>query len=621
MADIKLLTKEVRELIAAGEVVERPASVVKELVENAVDAGAGEIEIEIRRSGLDMIRVTDDGAGIAQEQVPLAFARHATSKVQRADDLEQIGTLGFRGEALAAISAVSKVRLVTKQADAPNATEYIIEAGEEVSLDDTGAPNGSSVYVSELFYNTPARMKFLKKDVHEGNAVQTIAEQLALSHPEITFRFVRDGRTVFSTPGDGDLYATVYSLLPREVAQDMVQVQPLDEQIRVTGYISAPKKARASRSLQFVFVNGRFIKSRSISAAAEEACKNLVMQGKHPSFVLNIGLAPQDVDVNVHPAKTEVRFKNERAVFSAVYAAVKMAVTAYAEDFARQTQTPYAPQEAAPVAETAQDTIQPQTLPPREETAPLRGFMAYVPETPAESRQVQLTLEQAAQVYETTRKGKIDIEYTDLVPVPQVPGAGGVDTDPGNVEGLRVVGELFDTYIVAQMGEAALFIDKHAAHERLLFETLAGHDIGPERQILLSPVVVSLSTEEKQALLDDAETVQRVGFLVEAFGENEVAVRETPTYLAHSGVADAVTQIADKLASKSNDITTDQTEWLLHSVACRAAIKAGHKTSAQELVQLTTDILSQKIPKFCPHGRPIYFVMDKKELEKRFGRI
>lgn len=628
MADIKLLSKEVRELIAAGEVVERPASVVKELVENAVDAGATVIEIEIRKSGLALIRVTDNGKGIERDQVPVAFLRHATSKVEKTPDLESIETLGFRGEALAAVCAVSKVRLVTKTADTPNATEYVIEAGEEVGLDDTGAPDGTTVYVAELFYNTPARMKFLKKDVHEGNAVQTIAEQLALSHPEISFRFVREGRTVFTTPGDGELYSAVFSLLPRDITEDMVKVSPLSDEVRVWGYISSPQKARASRSLQYVFVNGRFIKSRSISAAVAEAGKNLMMQGKHPSFVLNIELTPQDVDVNVHPAKTEVRFKNDRAVFSAVYSAVKIALTEYAGDFKRQT-APEQQKEEPDIIESGAEPIpltEPETTPVKLQPEAERSFMTFVPESEEEKKQIQLTLEQAALAYETTKNKKIDIEYAEPKKpgsnIEQLPQEDTTEQPSHPADEIRVIGELFDTYIVAQYGtESVLFIDKHAAHERLLFEQLAQEGAGCERQILLEPVLVSLSWEEKQALLENPDMLLRIGFLTEEFGEGEVAVREAPTYLAHHAILDAVTEIAVKLVSQSNDVTTSQTEWLLHSVACRAAIKAGHKTGLQELVKLTNDILYGTLPKFCPHGRPVYFIMDRKEMEKRFGRI
>lgn len=619
MAEIRLLTKEVRDLIAAGEVVERPASVVKELVENAIDAGGDVIEVEIRRSGLELIRVTDNGCGIARDEVQAAFLRHATSKVRQAGDLEQISTLGFRGEALAAIASVSSVRLVTKTQDAQHATEYTAEAGEETGLGDTGAPGGTSVYVCDLFFNTPARMKFLKKDVYEGNAVATITEQLALSHPEIAFRFVRDGKAVFSTPGDGDLFSAVFSLFPRDVTADMIQVTPLDERVRVWGYLSAPQKARASRSLQYVFVNGRFIKSRSVAAAAEEACKNLIMQGKHPSFVLNIALPEQDVDVNVHPAKTEVRFKNDRDVFSAVYAAVKLAVTQYAGDFQRQTAPDPQPQDPpTPLAPGAQEA------PPDERPAGQpRSFLAFVPDTTEQKRQTQTTLEQAASVYDTTKYRKLDIEYER--PVPRQPETWTASGDIAEEEPaceIRVLGELFGTYIVAQYGDTALFIDKHAAHERILFDRLekSGEE-APARQILLEPVIVVLSRDEKQALLEGSETLARIGFLADDFGETEVAVREAPTYLSLRGVAGAVTEIARKMAAQSSDITARELEWLLHSAACRAAIQAGHKTSIQEMTRLAADILTGTAPKYCPHGRPVYFSMDKREMEKRFGRI
>lgn len=646
MAEINVLSKEVRELIAASEVVERPASVVKELVENAVDAGATNIEIELKNNGLGLIRVTDNGKGIAAGEVATAFLRHATSKLSVADDLDSIGTLGFRGEALAAICAVSKTRLVTKTSVSNTAFCYRIEAGEEISFEETGAPDGTSVYVSELFYNVPARMKFLKKDVYEGNAVQTVCEQLAMSHPEISFKLMRDGKAAFQTPGDGELYSAVYAVFPRDIAGGMIKILPVSDKIKVSGYISAPEKARASRSLQFFYVNGRFIKSQSAGAAASEACRNLIMQGKYPSFVINIELPQQDVDVNVHPAKTEIRFRNDREVFSAIYAAVKIAVSEYAGSFVKQTgyrameQTETNtenPEHAETVPERGSQTVNSDNT---EEVARIStlyaddmqhneevksSFAGFVPEIANMDEFLQQTLEQAARAYEQKNRG-LDIEYT--VPLSRKTELDGEDALHEALKGEKpsghiiVLGELFDTYIVGQVDDRVIFVDKHAAHERILFEQLTeSGSAGIERQILLEPVLVSMPREEKQILLDNAPAIEKIGFLIDEFGENEVAVREIPTYFTDKAVADAVTALAVQLAENSSDITTSQTEWLLHSAACRAAIKAGNRTSRGELVQLVAAILDNEIPKFCPHGRPVYFMLDKKEIEKRFGRI
>ena len=629
MTFINVLAKEVRELIAAGEVVERPASVVKELIENSIDAGADAVEVELVRNGLGMIRVSDNGGGIPCSEVKKAFLRHATSKVSDAGDLDSIGTLGFRGEALAAICAVARVRMVTKTPVEPAAAEYRIEAGEEISLDETGAPDGTSIYVSDIFYNVPARMKFLKKDVYEGNAVQSVVEQLAMSRPNIAFRLIRDGKTVLSTPGDGKLFSAVFGVFPRDVADSMIEVKPMNDRIRVWGYISVPEKARASKSLQYFYVNGRYIKSQSTGAAAAEACRGLLMQGRYPSFVINIEMPCEDVDVNVHPAKTEIRFKNDREAFSAIYAAVKIAVAGYAGSFARQTES--AAQTGSVKTETDKPLLPVIDAPtPENNNEPLtntntKPFAAYVPETAADNSILQLTLEQAARAYEQKNRG-IDIEYT--APLKTRDSRTDRDVLRDALAGtkplgqINVVGELFGTYIVGEIGEEMILIDKHAAHERILYEQLVeSGGAGIESQTMLEPVVVSVSREEKQILLDNAPTLVKLGFTVEDFGKNEVAVREMPVYFSAKGVAGAVTGFAVQLLGSSSDLSADETEWLLHSTACRAAIKAGHNTSRGEMVQLVAAIIDSEIPKYCPHGRPVYVMMDKKEMDKRFGRI
>ncbi len=682
---IKVLDKNIAELIAAGEVVERPASVVKELVENAIDAGATSIEVELKRGGLELIRVTDNGGGIPSAEVPTAFLRHATSKIREADDLDGIETLGFRGEALAAICAVSRVRLVTRTAHTDEATDYRIEGGEAQALDVAGAPCGTSIYVADLFYNTPARMKFLKKDVHEGNAAQNIVEQLALSHPEIAFRLVREGRVAFSTTGRGGLAAAVFCALPREIASNMLEVMPTDARVHVSGLVSKPQFGRPSRSLQFVFVNDRFIKSRSICAAAEEAGRSLVMAGKHLAFVLNIRLPYTDVDINVHPAKTEVRFKNEREVTSCVYAAVKLALHDFATGFAPAGQAAAAatagyPQQRPPVpAETkpAAATLPVQT---KQGTAPFynevsgrefrdildgfggkntekqqysavsgrRGIDVEVEPQPAHFAQPTVPYQTAAdrpfgmpptvntavggdraqpalwETYDTDT----NVPQTALSEQPDAltqPAETAEQTvldaaAPAETPNLRYVGEVLETYIIAQYGAEVLLIDKHAAHERILFETLQESDTGCARQILLEPVIASVSRDEKTAILENPDMLERIGFVVDEFGDNELAVREIPTYMALAAAADAVVQMAAQLTDMSNELTTDDREWLLHSSACRAAIKAGHKSSARELLKLAQDILFSKIPKFCPHGRPVYITLTQKEIEKQFGR-
>jgi len=637
LPNIRLLPGDIRELIAAGEVVERPASVVKELCENAIDAGASSVEVEIRRSGLELIRVSDNGCGIEREDIPTACLRYATSKTSTVSDLDAIGTLGFRGEALAAICAVSRMRVVSRTKDAPGASEFTIEGSVPGVLRDAGAPQGTSVYVNDLFFNVPARLKFLKKDAWEASVVQQAVETLALSRPDVAFRLVRDGKPVFSSPGGGDLYSAVWSVFPRDVADRMIPVDLPGSRVKVTGFVSSPETSRASRSLQYLFVNGRSFRSNAVAGAAAEGCRNLLMHGKYPAFALFIELPLADVDVNVHPAKTEVRFKNDREVQSAVHAAVRLAVTAHTGDFAAMAAGRKEPEpERVPVPDR-EEAARPQEIRAavREETReavrleapPSAGLPAAepleeirtVPAPPAPSDSFP---QRRLEAPRARSRVSLDIEYTDPEP----------DSEEAPVYSLfyskkpeallpKVKGELFDTYIVAEYGERALFIDKHAAHERLLFEMIRQTGYADDRQLLLEPVVVSLTAREKQALLEHEREILAVGFLIEDFGQSAVAVREVPTWFSHAGIADAVTAFAQQIESGSPQLTTEETEWLLHSSACRAAIKAGHHTSERELVELANRIVSEEIPKFCPHGRPVFFLMDRKEIEKRFGRI
>lgn len=612
MAKIQLLEKSVCEQIAAGEVVERPASVVKELVENAIDAGAGKVEVELQRNGLRSIRVTDDGSGIVREDVRTAFLRHATSKIRTSRDLEAIATLGFRGEALAAICAVSRVRLVTKTRGEAFGTAYEMQAGEETLLEDMGAPDGTTIYVNDLFFNTPARMKFLNNDVHEGNAVEAVVEQQALAHPEIAFKLIRDGRVSFQSPGDGDLFSAVYSVFPREVSENLLLLSPTDEKIGVSGYVSAPSAARASRSYQFVYVNNRFVKSKRISAAVEEASRSLVLAGRYPCFVVNLSVPFEDVDINVHPAKTEVRFKNEREAFSAVYSSVKSALAVFslkppksvelaneerANGHIQSEQTSFS---TAFFEEKRDNTVK---------TPSEKSFLEYSPEgdTAREDFAYAVSVKQE------------ESEYAPKISEP--PAAESSFTLQPETLSIRIIGEAFDTYIVAQCGTDLLLIDKHAAHERVLYEKVKNSDLESARQILLEPVIVPLSVAEKTAVLENSELFLSIGFVIEDFADRDVAVREIPTYFPAKAVSDAVIRAAEKLLGGGVGIEPKEREWLLHSTACRAAIKAGDKTSNEELTALCKQILAGDIPKYCPHGRPVFVSVPQKELESRFGRI
>ena len=635
MGYVHVLDDRVRELISAGEVVERPASVVKELVENSLDAGADRIDIELRGNGLSSISVTDNGRGFEKEDIRVAFMRHATSKISTADDLNAIGTLGFRGEALAAIAAVSRVRLSTKTPDSFSGYRYVIEGGREISLEECGTPNGTSIMVSDIFYNTPARMKFLKKDVAEGNACEQLIWHMALSEPDVSFRLVREGKLTVRTTGQG-LYSAIFDLYPREVASSMKEISVTSEEnVTVSGFAASPSQSRASRSLQHISVNGRFIRNRAIQAAAEEAYKGFIMQGKFPSFVISVTVPLDSVDVNVHPAKTEVRFTNERAVTRAVYRAVREAV----ETLGSVSPVLSVSGDETPEVSDVPDTASVKERAPSVSTGTYRPDPFIMADRPLSGGQIRdpardlfdelVRIDSLDEVKERTPYGpgaSLDIFPGEVAKQTDTVTAGAAeaeDTEQMSLETdgqLRVIGELFRTYIVAETRDLLVLIDMHAAHERLLYELIRDAHASVDSQILLEPVVVSLMPDEKQAVLDNSEILDRLGFSVSELGEREVAVREIPTYLSLKGAADAVTEIADALTEDRESVTFEAREWLMHSSACRAAIKAGHVAPQAEMVALAEKILCGSIPKFCPHGRPVYFTVTKDEIEKRFGR-
>lgn len=623
MSEIRVLDRAVSELIAAGEVVTRPASAVKELVENSIDAGATAVTVEIQRGGVRLIRVTDNGCGIPRQQIPTAFLRHATSKLRAAADLETIGTLGFRGEALPSIAAVSRVRLVSKTADSELGAEYRIEGGEELSLTDAGCADGTSITVSDLFYNTPARMKFLKKDVSEGNAVQEVMQQLALAYPTVSMRLVRDGRQTLFTGGNG-LEGALFAVFPRTVFTELLSVEHEQNGYFISGFVSAPHAARASRSLQYTFVNGRFVKNKTVTAAAEEAYRTFSHKGSFPAFALFVNTVPERVDVNVHPAKTEIRFTNEREVFSAVYAAVRGAVAADAGRPAavRTGGTPLSGGEAPfslelfagqPIGYDAGDGGGPALHQPgrsdyrpsidiwRDESGDMLGRSAG--QAAAADRSFAAEAALAEQAPEAVRPAE----------QPRQTALDGFDA-----AGAAFVGEAFKTYIIMESGDQLIFMDKHAAHERALFERFSAQ-LSAERQLLLEPIVVGLDAEHKQALLDHTEEVAQAGLVVDDFGPGQVAVREIPLCFSRSAAEMAAGELADQLVRGGSGRSDDLLR-LLQSVSCRAAIKAGDRSTPEELRALALRVLSGEVPRFCPHGRPLYFIITKKELDKRFDR-
>ncbi|MBC5580015.1 DNA mismatch repair endonuclease MutL [Anaerofilum sp. BX8] len=663
MAVIHVLDKHTAELIAAGEVVERPASVVKELIENSIDAGSTAVTVAIVRGGVGSIEVSDNGSGIEAEYISTAFVRHATSKIAREEDLAAIGTLGFRGEALASIAAVAKVDLLTRTEADEYACLYRQAGGEELSAEAAARPVGTTITVRDLFYNVPARMKFLKKDTSEGNYVSDVVLRQALAHPEISFRFVRDGREQFHTPGDGDAMSAIYAVLSREFAKNLMQVSYRQGVLGVEGYVTAPIACRGSRSMQFFYINGRQVEDRTLMAALETAYKGMAMQGRFPGCVLNVTMPLERVDVNVHPAKTEVRFANTGEIFDLMYKAVKSTVSRPDApqkrlDLSRaEGAAPAAPASAAPApaeGKSAASAGRGPSLAAQLEmpgaARPLRPAPAQAPEGEETGELLRQT---AAVTYETRRTARLlDIEKTpqedfaagagskaspesrssglrDSVPAAAVPAhtAAAVpapETTENELESaaepLEYVGEAFRTYILAQYGDELVLIDKHAAHERVLYERLAAGYGRVDGQLLMSPVSVTLSAAEKNALLADDELLTQAGFEVEDFGGASVLVRAVPANVPVESVERLTEEIAAKLASGSRDTRSEKTDWVLHSIACRAAIKAGDHDPAPTLLALAKKILDGEVPPFCPHGRPVLIRLSRKELEKQFGR-
>lgn len=689
MGVINVLDKHVAELIAAGEVVERPASVIKELVENSIDAGSKHITVEIKRGGTTFMRVSDDGCGIARDDVKVAFLRHATSKVKVETDLESISTLGFRGEALASICAVSRLQLITKNINDEIGTSYIIEGGEEKSFEEAGCPNGTTFVIRDLFYNIPARAKFLKKDISEGNAVSNIIDKTALSHPEIAFTYIRDGKQVLKTYGDGKLMSAIYSVFGRDFANGLIPVDYQLDSIKITGYISKPVYSRPNRNMQNFFINGRYVKTRTAMAAIEEAFKGSIMVGKFPSCVLNIKLPYELIDVNVHPAKIEVRFINERPVFDAVYHAVKSSLMKFDDrkqavfktDSAFNDIKKFNPFENADVVlkhqnankiteqkQNQENKLKAQNLRKNNEFNPFESVEFTEPEpkpqktvNPQKSVNIDnlkvsdsqapfdLYSKQAInnakreQSYsknadinifvdesESNEAKNIDIPYNPPVITQEKQAESKVGVKDDNEIRLikkdenviRYIGEVFGTYIIAEKNKnEVIFIDKHAAHERMIYEQLKAEKAASFSQILLQPVTVTLGKAEYDAAINNLEMFKNCAFDVEDFGNSSVIVRSAPQYLDASEITDSIVEMSDYIAQGKNDIFTEKMDWFYHNVACRTAIKAGDRSTPEELIDIVKRLEDNPNIKYCPHGRPICFVMKKSELEKQFGRV
>lgn len=629
MPKINLLPKEVAELIAAGEVVERPASVIKELVENSIDAGANNITVEINRGGIAYLRITDNGCGIEHGDVPTAFLRHATSKIKGDADLNAIATLGFRGEALAAISSVSKAEIFTKTKDSELGTHYIIEGGEEKLYEEAGCPDGTTIIIRDIFYNTPARMKFLKKDVSEANAAAAVVDRIALSHPEIAFKFIRDGKQTLNTAGNNKLNGTVYSVLGREFAGTLIPVSGEMERIAVSGLTCKPVSCRPTRNYQFVFLNGRLVRSGTVTAAAEQAYKNSAMIGKFPGFVLYLTVPFDTVDVNVHPAKTEVRFSDERRIFDAVYSAVKNALTAGDTRPEVKFKEPvFNPFERLKTEEYRQEIIKEQTVAekayPKEISLHNNKNFATLrsPTRPAFVDNYSTVGPHGEKIEPVKPENLHPVQKSEkaTAPLPKKEASVDITTD---IEEERpdiiLIGEAFLTYIIVQMGDSVYMIDKHAAHERILFNELKSKQ-GVSVQALLTPVTAVLPREEYSAVIQNTDELFKAGFEIEDFGNSTVRILSVPSTLTAADAEALIGELAESLI-KNHSAEVERLDDLYHTVACKAAIKAGSKTSPTELKKLAERVLYSKDIMYCPHGRPVAFEIKRRELEKQFGRI
>ena len=660
MPKINLLDKHIAELIAAGEVVDRPCSVVKELVENSIDAGADNITVEIKDGGNTFIRVTDNGCGIGAEDIPKAFLRHATSKIHEEWDLDRIMTFGFRGEALASVAAVSHVELMTRPKD--SSVGYCCDASDEgiSGIEEAGCPEGTTIIVRDLFYNTPARQKFLKKDVSEANAVAQVMDKMALSYPEIKFRFIREGETKLSTFGNGDLLAVISAVYGREFAKETIEVNytPVGkDRLKVTGFITKPSSSKSSRTFQNFFVNRRFVKTRTAMAALEEAFKGSSMIGKYPGCVLNIEIPPETVDVNVHPAKTEVRFVSEKEIFDLVYYGVKSAlnardVSAVLEESKKVNKTFWSGISDPKEREHFENIVVQTTLPiqPKEEKTSVPVFQkrSYVDvkyefvendSVKVNNRDnavpyridegithtAQYIIRQAADkaANEETPLPKEFIEGLDVIkkagaPVPEIPR--NIETQPLPFGNLKYVGEVFKTYILLESEDELVFVDKHAAHERILYEKLRSGISAFDCQYLLTPINCNLSDEQKEAVIDNPTEMEKFGFVCDDFGRGTILVRSLPFWVKTKEAESVIAEIADSIIACRHDLTPEKLDKLYANISCRAAIKGNDKNSQPELETIVNTLLNNPNIKYCPHGRPVSTTISKNKLERMFGR-
>lgn len=654
MPKIKLLDKHISELIAAGEVVDRPCSVVKELVENSIDAKASSITVEIKNGGNTFMRITDDGCGMDGEDLSKAFLRHATSKIREETDLEHILTFGFRGEALASVAAVAHVEIMTKTKDSERGYYCEVSSDGNSEIEEAGCPDGTTIIVRDLFYNTPARQKFLKKDVTEANAIAQVMDKMAFSYPEIKFRFIRDGETKLITYGNGDMLSVISAVYGRDFAKDTIEVNycPAENsKMKLTGYITKPSASRPSRNFQNFFVNRRFIKTRTAMAALEEAFKGSAMVGKFPGCVLNLEIPPETVDVNVHPAKTEVRFASEKEIFDLVYYGVKSAlnqrdVSVILEESKKANKTFWDDISDKREIEHFENIVAQTTLTKQPKTdfiprtyedvkyklvssdtvvAKNKDNLATYRIDGGVTHSAQYKLRQAAD--KAVEEGReLPKEYLDGLeamkkvgaPVPELPR--NLEIDPLPFGNLKYIGEVFKTYILLESEDELVFVDKHAAHERILYEKLRSGIGAFDCQVLLTPITCKLGDEQCAAVLENPKELEKFGFTVDDFGRGNILVRSLPFWVKAKEAESVIAEIADSIINCKHDLTPEKLDKLYASISCRAAIKANDKNSQPELETIVNILLNDPSIKYCPHGRPVATTISKNKLEKMFGR-
>lgn len=637
MSSIKILSKEISELIAAGEVIERPASVIKELVENSVDSGATHITVEIKNGGIAYIRVTDDGCGISFEDVPIAFLRHATSKIAEKSDLYNINTLGFRGEALSSVAAVSRVEIMTKQKGETYGTIYSVEGGEEKFQEKGGCPDGTTVIVRDLFYNTPARLKFLKKDVSEANAVSNIMHKIALSHPDISFKLIRNNRVDFNSSGDGDLFSAIYAVYGKDFARDLLKIDYIYNSIHISGYTVKPLYSRANRTFQSFFVNGRYIRSKLCSAALENAYENMMMTGKFPACVIMLDMSPTVMDVNIHPSKAEIRFTDEKSISDALYFAVKSAFIdgglIYDFELKQKTDTENITDEnnygndkekigATEDIPFKQESIFTalENIPENEETIKKKLNNSGI-----ESAVESVRIEPVKKVFETEPVQKSETEKNETFKyINQDSFVKPAETVSEVIHeqkpDIKIIGEVFGLYVIAEIDNDMIIVDKHAAHERIIFERLKSRNCKQYSQGLITEVKILLVSEEADIMENNVELLADLGFVFDFSERPYITVKCIPSFIMHIDVEDIIYEIAENLKLHKQNPQTCLLDDMFHNMACKAAIRANDRNTPEEMKALVEQIFSDENIRHCPHGRPVMFTMTKGNIDHQFKR-